>query len=186
MLVPESQTLISGSIEELVNALDGFKKDRHSFIIAIDGRDGVGKSRLAKILKQHLDASVISVDDFVTPALGCYLNALRIDRLKEEMANASTGVVILEGIRILDVLDSLGLASSCHIYIKHMKYGLWVDEKALGFEGDVAELICRENCELSQYAGKECSIDLFQEEILAYHVRRRPHVCCDIIVESEY
>lgn len=60
---------MSGSWSEQVEGLVRTIKRRargktHPFVVAIDGRSGVGKSTLAKTLAQHMAAEIISSDDF--------------------------------------------------------------------------------------------------------------------------
>ncbi len=58
------QLTLSG-LQELANLIADRAGDRSPpFVVALDGRSGVGKSTLARALCEHLDAALIEGDDF--------------------------------------------------------------------------------------------------------------------------
>jgi uridine kinase len=77
------------------------------FVVAIDGRSGVGKSTLAALLAKRLDALVISGDDFFSGGVTLrndppsVLAEVCIDwrSLKEVVKTLSTNAVRLGGVR---------------------------------------------------------------------------------------
>ena len=121
-----------------------------------------GKSTLAQQLAETIGAALISLDSFVDPTRAApnYVGLLKIDQLSKHLtASVARRMVILEGICMIDALDSLGVTADLMVYVKRISpTGLWQD----GFH-------------LEDYGalGEECHFARQSE--LDYHARRRPH-----------
>lgn len=59
--------IIKTPFKPLFQSLKAASKDKHTFIIAIDGRCASGKTTLAAILSKELGADVFHMDDFYLP-----------------------------------------------------------------------------------------------------------------------
>ena len=145
--IPELASLLRGSAARLV-AFDGFMAS--------------GKSTLAQQIAETLGAALISLDSFVDPSLEApdYVGLLKIDQLSQQLnASEARCMVIMEGICMLDALDSLGVTADLMVYVKRISpMGLW----QVGFHLEDYEAF-----------GEECHFARQSE--LDYHVRRRPH-----------
>lgn len=85
-------------------------------IIAIDGELGSGKSTIANEIAVKFGIPVVHVDDCLIPSRGCYVEALKLDKLERMICD--TGLpVIIEGICLLDVLSKLRLTPSLHFFL---------------------------------------------------------------------
>lgn len=79
------------------------------FIIAIDGRDGSGKSSLARYLAWQLGMPAIELDTFRD--LSANLRAIRLGELQKAISSrlSRNRPVIVEGIFVLEPLQALDL-----------------------------------------------------------------------------
>jgi uridine kinase len=94
----------------------------HKYLIAIDGRDGSGKSRLARFLAFKLDMPMIETDLFLIPHQGEPI--YRYDELKNaiDTRHQLDRPVIVEGILILDLLDHIALKQDYLVYVSNPGY----------------------------------------------------------------
>lgn len=69
-------------MKEILERIEKLKCNKKDIVIAIDGMSGAGKTTLANMLKDELDANIISCDDFFLPS-----NLRTIYRLKEVGGN---------------------------------------------------------------------------------------------------
>jgi uridine kinase len=100
-------------IEEIRESLGSW----HKYTIAIDGRDGSGKSRLARLLAFKLDMPMIETDLFLIPHQG--EPAYRYDDLRRaiETRHQLDRPVIVEGILILHTLAHIGIPHDFLVYV---------------------------------------------------------------------
>lgn len=140
---------------------------------------GAGKSTASQQLVQDLSAPLVSVDGYASTEAGelPYLRRLRLASLTADLAHAlsDAGVVIVEGICVLDVLDAIGMRANLLVYVKrvttHPVLPLWHDGFHLeDYERD-GPLSATEN-------------GLYRDEV-EYHVRRRPHELADVVYERK-
>jgi uridine kinase len=88
---------VAGDADTLADIIAGSARQKVSpFIVAIDGRSGVGKSTMARALAKRLDACVIAGDDFYAGGI-----ALRSD------SAASRAAACIDWTRQRSVLESL-------------------------------------------------------------------------------
>ena len=124
-------------------------------IVAIDGRPGVGKSYFARALGLRASIDVVTLDDFVRPNQGRYLDALDYEGIRSRLG---AGFQIVEGLCVLAVLGKLGLAPTVHVYVTPMG-GTY---------------------ELSEDAGLSWHI-----EVLDYEKEFSPHLSADLLFVNE-
>jgi len=94
-------------------------------LIGIDGMDGTGKSTLARELGTKIDAPVVELDGFLNKNQDCFVESLRFKEL-EEAISQHVGIVIVEGVCLLNVAKILGLELSTAIYVKRISaMGNW-------------------------------------------------------------
>jgi len=72
--------------------------------IAIDGRDGAGKTSLAIVLQNRLGGTLVSLDDYLVENRGGYVPNLKTGELKATLATAIRPIII-EGVCILAALE---------------------------------------------------------------------------------
>jgi len=143
------------SLSELAVFLSG------SSVVAVDGKDGSGKTFTARYLSKELRGAPIDFDDFVDRDCG-FLAGLRLDELRNAIEFAARPL-FLSGVCMMDVLDRLAVQVDAVVYVKRMAGSLWRDEDELF--GDALEAYDR--------AGYPAyPLDY---EIREYHRRRRPH-----------
>ena len=91
--------------------------------IAIDGRDGAGKSNLARYLAWQLDMSLIETDLLLVH--GTKPPAYRLDVLKHliDQRHSLNRPVLIEGICLLSTLKSVGITHDYLVYVRNQEYG---------------------------------------------------------------
>lgn len=95
---------VAADAEALADMIARLAKQKVSpFIVAIDGRSGVGKSTLARALAERLDACVIEGDDFYAGGIG-----LRSDSV------ASRAAACIDWTRQRLVLEALTAGRTAH------------------------------------------------------------------------
>lgn len=133
-------------------------------IIGIDGWTGVGKSTLASALANQLNASTYDLDTALIRDRQHYVAALKIDEIATALTGRS-GLLLVSGICLRQVLEMTGHAADAHIYIKRMATWGWADEDELS----------------GPMAGISGSLggDNTRQEMRDYHVRYQPHLNAD-------
>jgi hypothetical protein len=163
-------------------------------VIGIDGVQGVGKSTLAKNVAAQLGCKLLSLDGFLVPKQDCYVDAIRFDELRAAFGAAtnSGGLVIIEGICLLSVLDRIGVRPDLLIYLKRRSdSGRWLDESNLAWEGEEEALVSRITEQTLRMrramAGRfGRTTDLppsLRLEVAKYHFRYRPSEKADVTVD---
>lgn len=152
--------------EEIVALLSSSThKGALSGMIAIDGRNGAGKSCLAKKLHSLIGGGIVSLDKFVQPNerggfIG-YLDQAAIAAAIEQCATPK----IIDGVCVLEVLAPMGHKPDVLIYVKEIYFDfLWKDEDMLERDPEepLEELIRRK------------SPSLLTEQVIRYHDKYRP------------
>ena len=140
-------------ISEIAKRIAGVSRP----IVAVDGRAGVGKSRLAKHAARRLNALHLDLNNFITPgaaySLG-YIPNLQFDTLRRAI-DIAVGRVILSGTCIHDALYALGRDATVHVYVKCWNAFLdcWDDEEVCDFSaiGNVPPYAPPRERELMEY-----------------------------------
>lgn len=173
----------TSEISEIVRKL----KSTDFRLIAIDGIDGSGKSRLASKIANKLGYVHINVDDYLEKHRGGFLGHIKYDLLKTKIENIGAPIII-EGVCLLAVLKKLSKDPDLLIYIKRMSdYGWWRDEGICDVSEDIDEFISKEINDLKKFCEieakmegneldpEEYKIPALREEIIRYHHKFRPH-----------
>ncbi len=164
------------------------------FLIAIDGKDGAGKSALADELLFYTDYLHINLDELLEKNKGSFIDFIKYDQLERIMAKAKKGVIV-EGICVLAMLKRINREPSLLIYVKRMSpTGIWIDEKECDTESPI-EIIEQKEKGLLNFARAEaeienrifepasCKISALTKEIIQYHHKYKPHKRADIVYE---
>jgi hypothetical protein len=155
------------SVSELLSLVQDFGSGGN--LIAIDGFMSSGKTTLAISLAEQLPAFRISLDFYVESERNApnYIGLLRLADLASDIQKARIefGSVVVEGICMLEVLDSIKVQPEIYVYVKRISpMGLWQD----GFHFEDYETV-----------GEECSFARLSE--LAYHASHRPHEISTVV-----
>lgn len=159
------------SYESLSSIVDWINENSYSGIIGIEGFSGSGKSTLADAVAREIGCTVIHTDDFAVKHK-CppkYTACLNVNELKSAIDRVvKNGLVVVEGICLRDVMESLGLELHKTIYVKRLSmYGFWHDVVLLNeFEAGISTN--RSEPHLSDFK---------------YHAAYKPHEICDIVYE---
>jgi hypothetical protein len=158
--------------EEVAAGLRDSHKDALSGIIAIDGKNGAGKSCLAKKLQGLIGGGIVSLDQFVEPNQhGGFVGFLDQTAITTAIERCATPKII-EGVCVLEVLDAIGHNPDILIYVKEIYFGyLWKDEDMLDRDPEepLEELIPRK------------ALTLLTEQVIRYHNKYRPSGQAQII-----
>ena len=165
-------------------------------VIAIDGKDGVGKSTLAKKIAINLNGSYLELDQFIEKNKGHYVSAIKKDDLLNEIRNNSNKKpVLIEGICAQEVLKSLNMKADVLIYVKQIdEFGDWFDEYLFESLQSPEEVFQKDEEHFKQFrklmpriAGSG-EIDEYKEaifhEIVRYHYKYKPHNTANHIFNS--
>ncbi len=97
------------------NALPSWSR----FIVAVDGRHGVGKTTVARYLAWQLAMPAIELDTFLKrPCQGYDLRENELRWVLNSRLEANCPVIV-EGIFVLQALDRLGLTPNFLVIVKH-------------------------------------------------------------------
>lgn len=89
-------------------------------LIVFDGRGGEGKTTLMREMAARLSCQGVDGDDFLIPDQGVFLDALRIDDLRNHIQTAfqSSPIVLLATVCARDVVDRMGLSNAVYVYVQ--------------------------------------------------------------------
>ena len=87
-------------------------------IIGIDGFKGSGKSTLSYYLGHHLRKNVLNIDDFVINNKGTYVPSIKWNELKNSINSLQN--VVIEGVCLLKIVDTLNIKLDYIIYCKEL------------------------------------------------------------------
>lgn len=103
-----------------VAALTPVLNDLPGRVVAIDGRDGVGKTTLGRYLAWYFNVSLIETDLFLIPGRGRLLyRADEIGRLIQARLRKPRPVLV-EGVCILKTLQELKLRTDFLVYVENL------------------------------------------------------------------
>lgn len=178
--------MITSDREELANYLVKREIGESIWPLGIDGKDGAGKSALAKIISKPLDAKIISLDNFLERHQDNYLESLRLGELAKAIHEAGERVII-EGVCLLAAVERVGIKLGDLIYVKRTKNGIWLDEETCHFSEPPNKVIEEQKRGLSitmaWYANNEgkaapseedLQLPALAEELIHYHAKYRP------------
>lgn len=141
-------------------------------IVAIDGFMGAGKTNLSFEVAELLNGFRVGLDSYVDRdrEVADYLEKLRLEHLSRDLGNLQRWFpyVVVEGIRVLDVLERLGQEPTSQVYVKRIStVGIWHDGLDLEDFED----------------GAVVEDDWLRRDQLTYHARRSPHISPDFLFE---
>jgi len=179
-------SLVLRSETELLGWLAPRIQKQLPHLVAVDGVNGTGKSRLSKIVGDALSCPVVDCDKFVRDGKQYYPEIIDLDSLGRTVRSAleSKQRVVVEGIILLTVLDAMDLRPSTHLYVRHnWPLGSLTHRALLSPENSEAELIDEEN-EICRAAGIPDDAPILARELVTYHKRLRPHELADAIFDT--
>ncbi len=104
--------------DSILEALGLLIAAKESVLIGIDGINGSGKTSLAKKLASKLDASRLSLDDFIQNGDEEYSERINRYGVKKAIQNSNDSPLIVEGICLLAIAEQCDFSLDRHIYIK--------------------------------------------------------------------
>ncbi|MEI9899656.1 MAG: hypothetical protein WDN31_05340 [Hyphomicrobium sp.] len=142
-------------------------RDRIPQLLAIDGMDGVGKT---KGVARKLDLPVVSTDTYIVGNDRYLDGGLRLDDLRADLAKMqATTSVVVEGCCILEILHRIDRRPDLHVYVRHIDMeGRWRDEETV-LGDSAAYLIEYEHRVTGEHGASQLAIDLIN-----YHAKFRP------------
>ena len=113
--VPPEYEKVAASLAQPLHNLPGY-------VVAIDGKDGAGKTSLGRFLAWHFNVALIETDLFLVDGDGplAYYDE-HIKRIVEHRLGIPRPV-IAEGVRILDRLSQIGINHDFLIYLRLRDY----------------------------------------------------------------
>ncbi|HTR80784.1 MAG TPA: hypothetical protein VMM58_04070 [Bacteroidota bacterium] len=158
--------------EELRNFILKLNLTSPKKIISVDGFPGAGNSMVGAYLNEILSLPVIYIDDFFTHdprSLENFKFQSFSELIRKLHQNSS---IIIDGALVEDVLARIKIKPDLLIYIKRTnEYGGWRDEFKLN-----KLLRTEEVPDASRF-------DPFQDQLIQYHLRVRPHEHAAVIFE---
>lgn len=140
-------------------------------LVTFDSCMLAGKTELMCEIARRLCVQGLDLDDFVERQQGVFVEALRPQALTAaiEQARAKSGVVLLSGICMLEVLERIGCESNLTVYVQaNNQDGTPDDIDLVGAEtGRRQDLIVF-------FGGLE-------DECFSYHARYRPRNSADVL-----
>ena len=85
-------------------------------LIAIDGRDGSGKTTLGRFLAWYFNVSLIETDLFLQEGAGLIYHTEQIERLVAQRLSIPRPVIV-EGLTVLKTLQSIGRTPDLLVYV---------------------------------------------------------------------
>lgn len=176
---------------------------RTANVISFDGFDAVGKSTLAKSLREVLDFQLIALDDFLEEDPDGFLSSLKLGELTDVFDNRirSGGGLIIEGCLVDSVLKEIGRFADFRVYVMEISRPIPSDDvesvkefDVLYGERSVDELITRieeryegaakVSAELCGSQNNEDSgASSLKRELIHYHRNFRPHDRASLIIK---
>jgi hypothetical protein len=154
--------LIFTEVDELVEAL-GDRVDQPT-IVGIDGWTGVGKTTLAKSLAEAMGGRAYDLDSALNRDQRAYTSALRLHEIADEVA-LSTGLLLVSGVCLRQVLQDAERSADLHIYIKRMAAWGWAEEDEIA------------GIDFPEFPG--ASGEILRQEMRLYHRKWQPELRAD-------
>jgi cytidylate kinase len=157
-------------------------------VVAIDGVDGSGKSTLANTLSQMTGWAVLRLDDYLQRDQSTYVQHIDLKRLRTDLC-AVPGIVLVEGVCVLRVLERIDEPLQSHIYVKRLgRFGNWLDEVESCFDCNSEQKIAELSEQVALVAEHRRLLDgesninstlqvgltEFRAEVIRYHSELRP------------
>jgi ABC-type dipeptide/oligopeptide/nickel transport system ATPase component len=184
--------------EELARHLLAKNLGKSTFLIGIDGKDGIGKSTLAQELSRLINAKLISLDDYLIRNQDKYVDSLKIDEIIDAI-KSTTDIIIIEGVCLLAAIDRIGARLNDLVYVKRTSHGIWVDEDTCGSAKTADEVIADEERMLSMFLKGDSSLEekdlttntdmklsALREEIIRYHAKYKPSERASVLFEAKH
>ena len=95
----------------------GYPSERRSLLVAVDGRDGAGKSSFACWLAWQIGCPVIHLDLFLSGD-GLTWKSDDLDRMLARRLQ-NRGPLVIEGVLVLDALASVGRTADYVIFVEN-------------------------------------------------------------------
>lgn len=183
------------SKEDIFNELNIIGAFNKKLIIGIDGKDGVGKTRLAMYLNNNMNCTIISLDKFLERNTEMYAKSINLKEIKNNIENTNR-TIIIEGVCLLHIVQRLSIRIDKLIYVKRTRHGTWVDEEIclplesldLVFEKQRNKIFYY--LEWDAYEKEKNSPNIndivlpkFTKEIIKYHGKYSPSLKADYIYE---
>lgn len=86
-------------------------------VVAVDGRTGAGKTTLGRFLAWYFNSSLVELDLFLAKG-GLVWRKAEIERIVKLRLDRCRPVFV-EGLLVLDVLDSIGIKPDYTIYVRN-------------------------------------------------------------------
>lgn len=141
-------------------------------LIAFDGRPTAGKTSVAANMASRVGCTAVDADKFLVKDLGVFVDALRIDDLRQGI-EAGGPLVLLSGVCAQRVLKQLGRSAAAVVWVE-IASPLRIDQ------------ICRDFYEHDEGDNEAPdNLPLYKEVeayIAAYDARRR----CDVVYLNAY
>lgn len=87
-------------------------------VVAVDGRSGAGKTTLARFLAWYFNSSLVELDLFLTEG-GIIRRESDVQRIVNFRLVRHRRPIIVEGLLVLDLLDSIGVRPDYTIYVRN-------------------------------------------------------------------
>jgi len=168
---------------------------RRPLLVAVDGKDGAGKSTLSVELSRTLGGTHIELDGYVRRNEGGYLNYLDYSRIRAAVAGslARYPAVLVDGICVLEAIRRTGVVPDLHVYVKRIASDGWWAEGLLIYDPDkTPDEAVRDHREskfrfMVMMGGlpheRELAEEFADDELIRYHHVERPHAVADIVFE---
>lgn len=162
-------------------------------IIGIDGKDGTGKSTLAKELSNKLSYKIICLDNYINKKQGGYFKFINLQDLKNEINLNKNNLLIIEGVMVLKIIQALNISLDFFIYTTD---GIWLYDWSQEFDGkysnmSLEEIIIEEEKLVNRVGkamdsqAKEYKMEGFRKEIFEYTFKYKPWEKANIVYKFE-
>ena len=89
-------------------------------VVAIDGRDGEGKTSLGRFLAWHFNVTLVETDLYLVGDNSLNRRIEEIRRVVETRLERKRPVIV-EGVGVLQILEDIGLKADFHIYLRNRR-----------------------------------------------------------------
>jgi hypothetical protein len=111
------------TIEELHKKLTALVPEGERVCIGIDGMDGIGKTPLARELAGLLNATLISLDDYLDQNQKAYAAHIRCADIRKALERAKSPILI-EGVCLRAVAERCSFRIHLHVSGSAMGFGI--------------------------------------------------------------